>query len=87
MERIRRRFRNRTEPGERWQAPLANALQQAQIVYLAGSLFVGIAYQPFIYMLIGLQCGPWSYLKRTARPDQPVAVRPRGPAGLRVTPA
>ncbi len=64
MELLRRRWRLRTAPGETWQAPLANALQQAQLVYLTGSLFVGIAYQPFIMMLIGLQCGVWSYLQR-----------------------
>ena len=64
MERIRHRWKKRTGPGETWQAPLANALQQSLIVYMAGSLFVGIAFQPFCYMLIGLQCGLWSYLKR-----------------------
>ena len=64
MERLRRRWTGRSGPGEQWQAPLANALQMAQLVYLAGSLFVGIAYQPFVLMLIGLQCGLWSYLKR-----------------------
>ena len=64
MERIRARWKNRTGQSERWQAPLASALQQAQIVYLVGSVFVGIAYQPFVLMLIGLQCGLSSYLKR-----------------------
>jgi len=64
MERIRYRWKKRTGPGETWQAPLAGALQQSLIVYMAGSLFVGIAFQPFCYMLIGLQCGLWSYLKR-----------------------
>jgi len=64
MERIRMRFKKRTGPDEQWQAPLATALQHAQIVYLVGSLFVGIAFQPFILMLIGVQCGLWSYLKR-----------------------
>ena len=64
MERIRHRWKNRTAPGETWQAPLADALQQSLIVYMAGSLFVGIAFQPFCYMLIGLQCGLWSYLRR-----------------------
>ena len=66
----------------RWQAPLAEALQHSLLVYMAGSLFVGIAFQPFCYMLIGLQIGLWSYLKRieslrpvvrTARP--PLIVR------------
>ena len=64
MERIRHRWQRRTGPDETWQAPLANALQQSLLVYMAGSLFVGIAFQPFCYMLIGLQCGLWSYLKR-----------------------
>ena len=69
MERVRSRWRKKAlAPGAgadvQWQAPLANALQQAQLIYLLGSLFVGIAYQPFILMLIGLQCGLWSYLKR-----------------------
>lgn len=68
MEVIRRRWSKRTGPDEAWAAPLAVALQLAQVVYLIGSLFVGIAFQPFILMLIGLQCGLWSYLKRISRP-------------------
>jgi probable O-glycosylation ligase (exosortase A-associated) len=85
MERIRSRWKNRTGPGQRWQAPLANALQQAQLIYLAGSLFVGIAYQPFIFMLIGLQCGLWSYCKRIDAPQRR-AVLGQAPV-LRITPA
>lgn len=64
MERIRRRWRGRTGATEQWQAPLASALQVGQIIYLLGSLFQGIAYQPFVLMLIGLQIGLWSYCKR-----------------------
>lgn len=75
MERIRARWNKRTGPGTDWQAPLANALQQAQLVYLTGSLFVGIAFQPFVFMLIGLQCGLWSYLKRIDAPSRPAALR------------
>jgi O-antigen ligase len=70
MEKIRRRYKQRTGPNEQWQGPLANALQQAQLVYLAGGLFVGIAYQPFVFMLIGLQCALWSYLKRVDTPQR-----------------
>jgi len=78
MERLRSRWSKRAAaegagPELQWQAPLANALQQAQLVYLLGAAFVGIAFQPFILMLIGLQCGLWSYLKRW---DEPVAARP-----------
>ena len=76
MERIRSRWKERSGPGEQWQAPLANALQQAQLVYLAGSLFVGIAYQPFVFMLIGLQCGLWTYLRRIDSPRVVLLVRP-----------
>lgn len=70
MEILRRRWKNRKGPDEAWAAPLANALQLAQIVYLIGSAFVGIAFQPFILMLIGLQCGLWSYLKRIEKPQR-----------------
>ncbi len=53
MERIRRRWRDRTRADQQWQAPLAVALQFAQAIYLVGSLFQGIAYQPFMLTLIG----------------------------------
>ena len=54
MELVRRRFTRKGEPPT-WQAGLANALQQAQLVYLVGAAFVGIAFQPFIFLLVGLQ--------------------------------
>jgi len=54
MERVRRRF-SRSGGPPAWQAGLANALQQAQLVYLVGAAFVGIAFQPFIFYLVGLQ--------------------------------
>ncbi len=71
MERIRDRWKKRTGADEHWQAPLANALQQSLLIYMTGSLFVGIAFQPFCFMLIGLQCGLWSYLKRIDSPRRP----------------
>ncbi|MHA6332177.1 putative O-glycosylation ligase, exosortase A system-associated [Qipengyuania sp. CAU 1752] len=77
MEKIRRRWRDRTGDGEQWQAPLATALQYAQIIYLVGSLFQGIAYQPFILLLVGVQCGLWSYLKRFEKPVMPYAKKAR----------
>ncbi|MFC3175212.1 DUF5935 domain-containing protein [Novosphingobium bradum] len=77
MERLRRRWGRRAAaegagPQVQWQAPLANALQQAQLIYLLGAAFVGIAFQPFILMLIGLQCALWSYLKRLDEPARPL---------------
>lgn len=77
MERLRRRWRSRSAARDQWQAPLASALQFGQIIYLVGSLFQGIAYQPFILLLIGLQCALWSYCKLH---DSPVG-KLRGTAG------
>jgi len=59
----------------------------AQCVYLVGALFIGIAYQPFILMLIAIQCGLWSYVRRI---DAPVAQRigqPRRPAVVLARPS
>ncbi|MFN3619471.1 MAG: putative O-glycosylation ligase, exosortase A system-associated, partial [Sphingorhabdus sp.] len=64
MEVISRMYRKRNRPDEAWVAPLATALQNSQIIYLVGSLFVGIAFQTFFYMLIALQIGLDSYLNR-----------------------
>jgi hypothetical protein len=71
MERLRWRFGKRAEREGRasWQWGLATALQQAHLVYLVGAVFVGIAYQPFLFMLIGLQCALWSHVKRIEPPQ------------------
>lgn len=67
MEMIQRMYRKRNRDDERWVAPLANSLQSAQIIYLIGSLFVGIAFQPFVYMLTAMQLGLDTYLTRRRR--------------------
>lgn len=68
MERLRRRWKDRKGPDEAWVAPLANALQMSQIIYFLGAIFVGIAFQPVMFMVIGLQCGLWAYCRRIAAP-------------------
>ena len=65
MELLRRRFRRETDPSESWIAPLASALQHGHLIYLVGALFVGIAFQPFIYMLVATEIGLDSYVRRT----------------------
>ncbi len=80
MERLRRRYRKTRRGEEQWIAPLATALQNGHIVYMVGSLFVGIAFQPFIYMMLALEMGLSTYCRRreqeagwrplTARPAQ-----------------
>lgn len=63
MEKLRRRYRTCVFEDE-WIRPLATALQAGHLVYLLGAMFVGIAFQPFIYMLIALQIGLHTYVKR-----------------------
>ena len=85
MERLSRRWKGRTSPHEAWVAPLATALQLSQLVYFLGAVFVGIAYQPVMFMIIGLQCGLWSYCRRIDAPvPQPIHL---GANQLRIGPA
>lgn len=69
MEIIRRRYR-RAEGDKAAIAPLATALQHFHIIYLVGSLFVGIAYQPFIWLMLGVQIGFDSWLSRKDRKER-----------------
>lgn len=73
-ERIRRRYLTTADPEKAWVSPYALAMSQGHIVYLVGSLFVGIAFQPFIFMLIALQIGLATYLRRIERMEawQPI---------------
>ena len=62
MEVLRQRHRRDTV--RPWAAPLAGALQSAHLVYLLGASFIAIAFQPFIFMLLGAQIGLDTYLRR-----------------------
>jgi probable O-glycosylation ligase (exosortase A-associated) len=73
MEVLRRRYRDSQE-SEAWVSPLATALQNFQLVYLTGSLFLGIAFQPFVWMMLGVQIGFDLHVGRKAR----AAKRPFG---------
>lgn len=78
MEVIQRMYRKRDRPDEQWVAPLATALQNSQIIYLVGSLFVGIAFQTFFYMLTALQISLDTYLARRRKEAvwRPILRRP-----------
>ncbi len=76
MEMLRRRFRRASDPGETWIAPLATALQHGHLIYLVGALFVGIAFQPFVYMLVAAEIGLDSYVRRTRLRAAPAPMRP-----------
>ena len=43
---------------------MATALQLASVIYLVGATFQGIAYQPVMLMIIGLQIGLNAYCQR-----------------------
>jgi len=62
-------------------------LQMASVVYLVGALFQGIAYQPVMLMLVGLQIGLHSYCKRVesarALLERSAARKPAGGGTMR----
>lgn len=64
MEILRRRYRE----GEfAWAGGLAGALQHAHLIYMLGGAFVGIAFQSYLFMLIGAQIGLDTYLARRSQ--------------------
>ena len=65
MEMLRRRYGD-PDSDFAWAGTLAGALQSAHLVYLLGAGFIAIAFQPFVYMLIGAQIGLDTYLGRRA---------------------
>ena len=76
-DRIRRRYKKTTDPDKLWIAPYAQAMSQGHIIYLTGSFFVGIAFQPFVYMLIALQIGLTTYTRRIEQAEnwKPILAR------------
>lgn len=87
MERVVRRWRKKEDEAERWIAPLAAALQMGAVVYLVGATFQGIAHQPVMLMLAGLQIGLHTYCRRIESErrgiDRRVSRRPSSAAGMR----
>jgi O-antigen ligase len=77
MEVLRRRYRDRADMA--WVSPLATALQHFQIIYLVGALFVAVAFQPFIWMALGVQIG---FDRLVARREREARRAPFSPAPL-----
>ncbi len=77
LELIQRRYRKHPPPGEEWIAPLALALQNFLIVYLVGSLFVGIAFQPVPFGLCAVAIAFDSYVTRRRRESEATPMMPR----------
>ncbi|MBT2188824.1 putative O-glycosylation ligase, exosortase A system-associated [Sphingobium nicotianae] len=81
-ERLRRRYKDTDNPDYRWVAPFAQAMVQGHVCYLIGCFFVGIAYQPFVFMLIALQIAATTYMrrKRASEDWRPIAASKVAPA-------
>lgn len=73
-----RHYLGTDDPDKRWISPLALALLQGHLIYLLGAMFVGIAYQPFIFMLLALQIGLSTYLARVRKQEAAVPIFARG---------
>ena len=65
MELLRMRSKKRGD--DPWIGGLAGALMQGHLIYLTGALFVGIAFQPFVYMLVGAQIALDTYAAHKRR--------------------
>jgi hypothetical protein len=75
--RLYRLHKGRDDPEHRWIAPLALALGRGHLIYLLGACFIGIAYQPFVFMLLALQIGLSSYVARRRREEMAAPIFPR----------
>ncbi|APE27307.1 putative O-glycosylation ligase, exosortase A system-associated [Aurantiacibacter gangjinensis] len=64
MERIRRREGPKRADRDIAMFDMATALQHAQIIFLVGALFVGIAFQSFVFILLAFQAALWSQWRR-----------------------
>lgn len=70
---LRRRYRRKTAPeGDRWIGDLATALRNCHLVYLAASMFVGLGFLSFMYMILAVEIGLATWVKRRSAPVAPV---------------
>lgn len=58
---IKRSF---SRPGLAWAIDFARALRATMVVYLCGGAFIGVAFQPYFYILIGLGISLQQYVFR-----------------------
>lgn len=65
-----RRYRHCTRENQAWISPLALALLQGHLVLLLGAAFIGIAYQPFVWMLLAIATGLSTYLARLRKEER-----------------
>jgi len=76
LQMLRRKLKGSQDPGDISDRALATALQEGQVVYLLGAAFVGIAFQPFIFMLIGLQIALVAQVRKRQAADNTLPAAP-----------
>ncbi|WP_294191919.1 putative O-glycosylation ligase, exosortase A system-associated [uncultured Sphingomonas sp.] len=81
MEVVRRRYIKDGE-GQAWAGRLAEALQHAQLIYLLGGAFVGIAFQSYLYFVLGAQIGLDTYMARLRKEATFAPMQRRRPARM-----
>jgi probable O-glycosylation ligase (exosortase A-associated) len=87
MEWVRHKLKRSEAPADRSDLSLANALQQAHIVYLVGALFIGVAFQPYVYMLVAMQIALARGVRARIEARRPRWSLRRTPATLDAVPA
>lgn len=68
LRKLKKKWRN--HPDMEWVVSLADALISAMLIFLAGGAFVGIAYQPFIFYMLGLTVAIDQYVIRAESENQ-----------------
>ena len=80
MQRIRRQVRAR--PDLEWLGDLARALSHCVLIFMAGSAFIGIAFQPLHYYLFALAVSASAALHRAAAAPAPAPAESRVASAL-----
>jgi probable O-glycosylation ligase (exosortase A-associated) len=76
--------RYRDDPEQRWIAELARALAHTFLIFMTGSLFVGIAFQSTLYFLLGFTASLAQIAAmRSAKAGRPQPIKPGTAAGWR----
>ena len=78
MRGVARRFR-KAGPEDAWIRDLANTLQQVLLIFMAGSAFVGIAFQTTLYILLALSASlaQWVLVRDDAEKKAAMAAKPK----------
>ncbi|HYZ22787.1 MAG TPA: putative O-glycosylation ligase, exosortase A system-associated [Rhodopila sp.] len=78
LQRVAKQTRER--PGLGWIRDLAYALQAALLTLMTCGMFIGIAFQPFIYYIVAVSISLMAYVQRTEQPSRTTDLPHRVPS-------